>query len=235
MSVGRGVPVKTPRRLALSAVGVMVASQSASGGVLDPLSPIERAQIDAGVPIVKSREMAGSSWPAVTVYQLVDATPEEAMAIFTDFGEQASYLRDCCGLLESRVIDPAVNGDRRTQRVLYELQVPVVSNERYELREELSRGSDGSYSVAWTKVSRGGHSAGIVGRAVFEPRHGKTVFSYYNYTRMTEPGAGFFAGQSVERAQRTVTAMARHMEQERRSGGAGFLRDLARLRAALGT
>jgi len=218
----------------MSALGVMVASQSAHARVLDQLSAAELALVDKGVPIVKSQDMPGSSWPAVTVYQLVNITPEEAMAVFTDYGEQASYLRSCCGVLESRVLDGAVGGNKRVQRVLYELEVPVVSNERYELREEMAKGPNGSYSVTWRKVSTGGHSDDIVGRATFEPRAGKTVFSYNNFTRINEFGAGFFANQSVERTQRTVAAMAQHMEKEQASGGVGFQRDLFRLRAALG-
>ena len=226
--------MKAPRRVMMSALGVMVASQSASARVIDQFSAAEIAQLDRGVPVVKSQEMPGSSWPAVTVYQLVNTTPEEAMAVFSNFGEQASYLRGCCGVLQSRVIDAAVGGNRRVQRVLYELEVPVVSNERYELREELSKGPGGSYSVIWRKVSTGGHSDDIVGRATFEPRGGKTVFSYYNFTRISELGAGFFAGQSVERAQRTVVEMARHMEKMKAGGTVDFQRDLFRLRAALG-
>lgn len=225
--------MKAPRRVMMSALGVMVASQSASARVVDQLSAAEIAQLDRGVPVVKTQDMPDSSWPAVTVYQLVNTTPEEAMAVFTDFGEQASYLRACCGVLQSRVIDTAVGGNRRVQRVLYELEVPVVSNERYELREELSKGPGGSYSVSWRKVSTGGHSDDIVGRATFEPRGEKTVFSYYNFTKISEFGAGFFANQSVERAQRTVVEMARHMEKEQASGGVDFQRDLFRLRAAL--
>ena len=226
--------MKAPRRVTMSALGVLVASQSAMASVLDPLSVAERVEIDKGEVIVKSQDMPGSSWPSVTVYQLVNTTPEEAMAVFTNYGEQATYLRGCCGVLESRVLDAAVGGDRRIQRVLYELEVPVVANERYELREEMSKGPSGSYSVTWRKVSTGGHSDDIVGRATFEPRGGKTAFSYNNFTKINEFGAGFFADQSVERTQKTVEVMAKQMEKEQASGGAGFQRDLFRLRAALG-
>jgi hypothetical protein len=218
----------------MSALGLMLASPVTSAGVLDSLSAAERREIDAGAPVVKTQNIPGSSWPAVNVYQLVNATPEEAMADFTDYDEQASYLRDCCGVLRSQVLDPAVGGDRRVQRVLYELEVPVVSNERYELREEMSKQPDGSYRVVWGKVSKGGHSDAIFGRAVFEPRNGKTVFNYYNFTRMNTTGAGLFADESVKRAAKTVSVMARHMEQERSSGGSRFQANLQRVRAALG-
>ncbi len=133
-------------------------ASAASAGVLDDLTPAERLLVDGGTPLVKSRDVSGSSWPSVFVYQIVNTTPEKAMAIFTDYGQQASYLKACCNVLVSRVLDPAVDGDLTTQRVLYEIAVPIVSNERYELREEMSRGEDGSYRVVWVKVSAGGHT-----------------------------------------------------------------------------
>lgn len=233
MSVRRGVPVKTFHRVALSALGLMFASKSASAGAIDQLSEVDRLQLAAGMTIVKTRDMPGSSWPAVSVYQLVKTTPEVAMADFTDYSLQASYLKECCGLLMSSVLDSAVGGDRRVQRVLYELEVPIVSNERYELREEMSR-EDDSYRVVWGKVSTGGHSEGIFGRAMFEPYNGKTLFYYYNFTKITTMGAGLFSGESVKRTQRTVTAMAKHMEQQATSGGPRLRENLERVRTALG-
>jgi hypothetical protein len=226
--------VKALHRTVLLSLGLLLASPIASASVLDPLSTAERVQLDAGVAVVRSQDMPGSNWPAVSVYQIVNTTPETAMAIFTDYGAQVDYLRSCCGVLQSRVLDPAVGGDLRVQRVLYELEVPVVSNERYELREEMAKVEGGGYRVSWGKVSTGGHSESIFGRAVFEPLGGKTVFYYYNFTRMTAFGSGVFSGESVKRTQKTVSAMGRHMEQVSAEGGARQEDNVARVRAALG-
>lgn len=226
--------MKALRCAAVVALASMLAPAIASAGTIDSLPAADRLQILAGVAVVHTQDLAGSSWPGVTVYQLVNAAPEAAMAIFTDYDEQASYLKDCCGDLQSRVLDRAVGGDPRVQRVLYEIEVPVVSNERYELREEMSREAGGSYRVTWRKVSAGGHTDAIVGYALFEPHDGKTVFTYNSTTWITAFGAGVFADASVTRTQETATTIARHIEQESAGGGAGFQADLARLRAALG-
>lgn len=221
-------------RIALSVLGLMLGSPAASASVLDQLSVSNRSLVEAGMPVVVTQDIDGLSWPAVSVYQLVNAAPEEAMADFSDFSAQASYLKECCGLLQSRVLDSAVGGDRRVQRVRYEIEVPVMANELYELREELSRGDDGSYRVVWGKVSSGGRSDSIFGRAVFEPHHGKTLFYYYNFTKINAIGAGLFASESVKRTRKTVTAMARHIEQQSAGQGARLRENLARVRAALG-
>lgn len=226
--------MKARYRIALSIVAGMFASRVASAGVIDTLSLAERLRLEAGGSVVRTENIAGSAWPATTVIRLVNAPPEAAMAVFTDFSEQASYLKDCCGVLRSQILDLAVGGDRRVQRVLFELEVPIVSNERYELREELSKGEGGSYRVVWGKVSSGGHSDAIFGRALFEPYNGKTVFTYYNFTRINALGAGVFADASVARTDKTVGAMARQIELESASGGPRFEADLARLRGVLG-
>jgi hypothetical protein len=226
--------VNARHRIAVSALGLLLVSGAAFASAIDSLSVADRLLVESGSTVVRTQAMPGSSWPAVTVYQLINATPEAAIAVFTDYDAQASYLKDCCGVLQSRVVNAAVGGDPRVQRVLFELEVPVVSNERYELREEISRGADGSYRVVWGKVSSGGHSDAIFGRALFEPYAGRTLFTYYNYTKITGFGAGAFADASVTKTRTTVNAIARHIEQESASGGARFQANLARLRAAVG-
>lgn len=226
--------MKAPRWVALCALGLMFASIGASAGVLDALSREQQRKVEAGESVVESHKVAGSAFPATTVYHLVNASPEEAMAVITDYGDQASYLKACCGLLKSEVVDPAVSGDKRVQRVRYELEVPIFSNETYELHEKMKKDPDGTYRITWQKVSVGGHSDDITGHAVFEPHNGKTILRYFNFTRVSTFGAGLFAGQAVERAVKTVDAMAQHIEKERGEGGPRFQADLARVRAALG-
>ncbi|APR83698.1 Hypothetical protein A7982_09047 [Minicystis rosea] len=217
---------------ALAAAAVSLAAPSALANLYDRLPARSRAALDRGAQVVRTQEMEGSKWPAVTVYQLVAVPPEVAMAVFTDFGGQAAYLKDCCGLLQSIVKDPAVDGDPRVQRVFYEIAVPVFSNEQYELLETLAKNTDGSYSVTWRKIGTGGHSDDIVGQAIFEPQGDGTLLYYNNFVKMNAVGAGLFAGRSVDATKTTIRAMARNMEERYAAGGRRLRDDLARLRAA---
>jgi len=216
----------------LTGLAVALAAPAAAAELFDKLPARVRAQRERGEQVVRTQEMGGSKWPAVTVYQLAAVPPEVAMAVFTDFAEQPSYLRACCGLVRAVVRDAAVGENPRVQRVFYELEVPIFSNERYELLETLSKGQDGSYSVTWKKIGEGGRSDDIVGRAYFEPRGNGTLFSYYNYVKMNAFGSGPLAGQSVDRTKRTIDAMTRHMEKRYAAGGRRLRADIARLRAA---
>jgi hypothetical protein len=219
----------------LAGLAVALAAPLASAELFERLPATARAQLQRGEQVVRTQDMEESKWPAVTVYQLVSVPPEAAAAIFTNFAAQPGYLRECCGLVQAVVRDPAVGGDPRVQRVFYELEVPVFANERYELIETLSRGEGGSYSVTWKKVGGGGRSEDIVGRAYFEPHGNGTLFLYYNYVKMNAFGAGAFSGQSVDRTRTTVDAMVKHMQEVYAAGGRRLRDDIERLRGALGS
>jgi hypothetical protein len=220
---------------AMAALTITLVARGALAGMFEQLPDDVRARLERGEQVVRTESKEGSAWPAVTVYQMVAASPEEAMAVFTDYGAQASYLGDCCGLLQSVVRDAAVGDDPRAQRVFYEVSVPVVGKDQYELVEVMSKGDDDSYGVSWRKVGGGGHSEAISGRAHFEPHHYKTLFYYHNFAKVNAFGAGLFSDWSVDKTKTTVDAMSKHMEQMHASGGAELEAEIARLHAALGS
>lgn len=219
----------------LTGLAVALAAPGASAELFDKLPARSRAQLERGEQVVRTQDMEGSKWPAVTVFQLASVPPEIAAAVFTDFAAQPSYLHNCCGLIQAIVKNPAVGGNPRVQRVFYEIEVPVFANERYELLETISKGEDGTYSVTWKKIGSGGRADDVVGRADFEPHGDGTMFVYYNYVKMNAFGSGAFADQSVERTALTVNAMVKHMQHVYTSGGRRLRADVARLRQALGT
>lgn len=218
----------------LVALAVSLAAPAASAGLFDKLPARTQAQIDRGEQVVRTQDVDGSKWPAVTIYQLAAVPPEVAMAVFTDFTEQPNYLRDCCGLVSARIVDAAVGGDPRVLRVAFELSVPIFSNERYELMERLSKEEDGSYRVTWRKVGSGGHADDIVGEAYFEPHGEGTLISYYSSVKMSVFGSGVFASRSVQRTRRTLNAFIKQMHDEYAAGGRRMRNDIARLRAIFG-
>lgn len=218
----------------LTGLAVALAAPVASADIFENLPARSRAQLERGEQVVRTQDMEGSKWPAVTIYQLVSVPPEIAVAVFTNFAAQPNYLRDCCGLIQAVIKDPAVGGNPRVQRVFYEIQVPIFANERYELLETLSKGEGGSYLVSWKKVGESGRADDIVGRATFEPHGNGTLFAYYNYVKMNAFGSGPLAGQSVDRTKSTVDAMVKHMQSEYTASGRRLRSEVARLRQALG-
>src|SRR5919201_317961 len=129
----------------------------------DELSPAQQAVVDSGGQVFSTKKLEGSPWPAAFVYQYIDATPEEAAAVFTDYERHATFAPKLKRSKISRVIDP------RTVEVDFELNVPLVKDERYTTRHVLSTYDGGaSYRVDWTLV-RASSTKANVGHVRFEP------------------------------------------------------------------
>lgn len=177
-------------------------------------------------------ERQGSPWPAVTVYVFVDATPEEATALFIDYNAHQSYIPTVRRSRISRVID------RSTVEVDYAIDLPVVSDVEYTVRNHLVAEGPGAYRVDWTLIKATSVRA-ILGHARFTPftndRTGRagTLMEYYDFVT---PGSrlakiGFIRNRAIRQVEGTARAIARKVESERKNGE---LKDrIAALRAAL--
>src|SRR5688500_4857069 len=161
------------------------------GRAYDELTTEQRSAFDGREQVFVRRDVAGSPWPAVVVYQYIDASPEAAAAVFIDYESHRSYIPGVRQSRVSAVVDPA------TVEVDYVLNVPLVSDERYTVRNHLcSYGGGESYVVEWTLV-RASSTKATTGQARFEPhldpqrnQHG-TVLVYSNFVTPGSRVAGF--------------------------------------------
>lgn len=193
------------------------------------------ALTQAGAQDIVREQRAGSPWPAVTVVTWVDASPEEAAAIFIDYARHVEFIPSTKLSRVSRV-HSAVDVE-----VDYVVALPIVSDESYTVRDRLSRDSAGGYRVDWTLV-RASSTRGTVGHARFTPaQHPQTGrpgtrFEYHNFVT---PGSriaslGFVRNRALREMEQTAAAFARRFESQRQNPGA--IRALvASLRAALAT
>jgi hypothetical protein len=175
-----------------------------------------------------------SPWPAVTIVTYVNATPEESAAIFIDYASHADFIPSTKLSRVSRVHAPA------DVEVDYVVALPIVSDERYTVRDRLSRDGSG-YRVDWTLV-RASSTKATVGHARFtaaiHPKTGKpaTRFEYHNFVT---PGSrlasmGFIKNRALKEMEQTAAAFAKRFETQRLNLQTMSSR-IAALRAALGT
>lgn len=173
-----------------------------------------------------------SPWPAVTIVTYVDATPEEAAAIFTDYSRHIDFVPST---KLSRISKVHSGND---VEVDYIVALPIVSDEEYTVRDRLSRDSAG-YRVDWTLV-RASSTKGTIGHARFtpaiNPKTGKpgTRFEYHNFVTPGSriAGIGFIKNRALKEMERTAAAFARRFESERRDSAA-MQRRIMVLRSAL--
>jgi len=180
-----------------------------------------------------SREQRPTSpWPAVTIVTYVDATPEEAAAVFVDYARHIEFIPSTKVSRVSRVHSAT------DVEVDYVVALPIVSDEAYTVRDRLSRDSAG-YRVDWTLV-RASSTKGTVGHARFtsgvNPKTGKpgTRFEYHNFVTPGSriAGMGFIKNRALKEMEQTAAAFATRFEKLHRDPGV-MQPLLASLRAAL--
>ncbi len=200
------------------------------------LSAQQLADIDRGAQVFLTWEVAGLPWPRACVFQYVDATPEEAAAVFTNYARHTAYIPGVRKAKVSRVIDQV------TAEVDYTLDVPMVADEDYTVRDHLSTHDAGaSYKVEWTLV-RATSTKATEGNVRFEPHHASapvrdgTLMAYCN---LVTPGSSlarlrFIRSRALAQVRATARAIVVETERERANDRARLATELQILRTALG-
>lgn len=193
-----------------------VVTATAARAEAQGLDSAQYAAIASGRQVVVAEKVAGSSWPRVTVYQFIAASPEEATAVFLQYESHASFLPNVKRSYISLVLDSA------TVEVDYVLNVPIVADESYTVRNRLtslrfdSTGDARNYRVEWTLV-RASSTKAADGYALFEPYRDGTLLTYRN---LVVPGSrlaglGFIRGRAQREVEATVRAIAARVAKAR--------------------
>ena len=178
----------------------------AQAAIYDGLSDDEKNQVQAGSQVVKTVDVAGASWPKVTVYQYVKATPEEVMGVFTDYERATSYMG---GLTKAKI---SKRIDARTVEIDYLLALPLVADEWYTVRDTLSDYDNGhAYQVAWSLV-KAYSTRSSEGAMKVEAMGSGSIISYYNFVVSNRAGAGFLYKKAIARVKDSVRDIQREVE-----------------------
>ena len=214
---------------------VCAATRSSAQGA-DSLTAEQRSLIDGGGQLFLTEPLPGSPWPRARAFQYIDATPEEAAAVFADYERQTTYIPGVKKSKIARVVD------RGTAEVDYTLAVPVLPDEHYTVRDSVSAdGAGGGYRVDWVLL-RASSTKATVGNARFVPHRNErtgrdgTLFIYTNFVTPGSrlAGLGFVKARALRQMRETVSAVVRQVEAERRADPALLQRQVAELRAAVG-
>jgi hypothetical protein len=166
-------------------------------------------------------------WPRVRVFQLVRATPEEVAAVFFDYENSKSYIPDLLHSRISKTVTPLV------LEVDYEVDVPILSDEAYTARNELSAIHGGGFHVSWILL-RALQTKGAEGNLRIEP-HGD-YDSVIRYTNLVTPSSGMakvLKTLALARMRKTVESIAREVESQKKNHPRELARQVAALREAL--
>jgi hypothetical protein len=156
-----------------------------------------------------------SPWPRSTVYQFIDATPEQSAAVLADYALAQEYVPK---VKSSRVLH-TVNGETDVE---YVISIPIYPDERSVSRERVSM-VGAEYHVEWHTVIDSVSKGSVTkGHATFRPM---------TNTRTGRPGtlmihdqsvvpASMFArvpmvrSRAIEASRQTAEAVRRQVEHE---------------------
>ena len=219
------------------AIGVLVTAGAQRGRAqaAHELTADQRATIDDGRQVFLTWDVSGSAWPRACVYQHIDAMPEEAAAVFTNYERHLAFIPNLRKARVSRVISPV------TAEVDYTLRVPIVADEQYTVRDHLSSYNGGvSYKIEWTLV-RATSTKATEGSVRFEPHRSEraqrdgTLMAYCN---LVTPGSrlarlSFIRSKAMAQVREAAEAIVAEVERECAGNRALLEGELRALRSAL--
>lgn len=209
--------------MAVSAVGV----STGFGGILEELDAAGRKAVDGGRHVAVHDEIEGEPWPRVKIYARVEATPEEVAAVFFDYATAKTYIPD---VIDSRI---SKRVSARSLEVDYEVDVPILPDERYTALNEIRTIEGGGYVISW-RLLRALQTKGAVGNLRVEPcGEGEAVICYTNLVTPGSSMAKVLRSLALKRMDSTVEAIVEKVEEQRQKHPAALAKQVEALRAAL--
>lgn len=179
---------------------------TASAGLLDGLTPAQKARVEAGEIVYTPQQVAKMPWPRAVVYRTVAASPQEVMAVFTNYAAAPEFVPNVVQATIVRTIQPG------QQEVRYELSVPLLPNEVYTATNTLSRREGGKVlEVSW-RAGEARYFRSSIGKIEVAPNGNGSII---RYTNLVDPGTRFASllkGTAEKQIKETVDAIARRVE-----------------------
>lgn len=178
--------------------------------IYDELNDSQKANLQKGEQVVLSQEI-GKPWPKVTVYQRLDATPEESMAVMADCDRHLTFFKD---ILRSTISQRL---SKSTFIVDYTLHLPwPLPDEKYTLKDQLSLTSNRStYLLNWTMV-RADTTHDIQGNVRFETLGTGSIMAYQNLVVPDSQLASLMKGRAIQAVKDAAHSLVKQIYNEKK-------------------
>ncbi len=176
----------------------------AGAGILDALDPVQRAELDKGELVVRSKDVEGGPWPQLMVYTRVDGPVAAVEKVFRDYAGASSYIPN---LIAADVLE---RPDPDTYIVRYTQKIPILGQTSNTVRNIYSHPGRGLV-VAWNLIES--TDADISkGELRVEPDGNGSVLRYTNYVKPKSSFAVLAKSAALGEVKRTVTAIKSESE-----------------------
>jgi hypothetical protein len=200
-----------------------------------PLSAEQLAQVERGEAVQVLQALPESPWPRSTVYQFIEATPEQSAAVLSDYALQSKYIPK---VKRSKVLATR-NGETDVQ---YVFSIPVYPDEHSISRQRVVV-AGAEYRVEWhTVVDSAAKGSVTNGSATFRPwtnpRTGRTG-TLMIHDQGVVPASMFarvpmVRNKAIEASREAAAAIRKQVEHEVLKDSALLQAQVTRMRATVG-
>lgn len=193
----------------------------------EPFSDEERAKLLNYELLLETRPVKDAPWPEVTFRRLIDASPEECAAVFSNYPDQVNYSPNLVEVKPLKHVTPT------EVHVSFKMNMPwPVSDTVTVTGNRLSRLEDGTYQVEWYLV-KSDSSKESRGSARFSPYNGKTLYRYRSFNFPTSSLARLIKGKMIKSTGKSVTAYIAYLEKVKKENPALMKRYITEMNRAL--
>lgn len=198
--------------LALSLSSLAFAQKvNLSNELTSELSKDEIGQLEKGEIIQLTKDKEGSSWPEITQYLLVEATPLESMGIFSALDYQKDYVPN---VLKSKPIKHLSAVEVLTE---YEMHVPFPLSNAHYTHGSIVHNYGDDYELTWYKV-QSTSTEEVKGSAYFSPYKNKTLFRYRSYIKPKSMFGSLVKKIMLKDVKTSINSIRTHIEKLKKEG-----------------
>ncbi|OUR96956.1 hypothetical protein A9Q84_11510 [Halobacteriovorax marinus] len=167
-------------------------------------------QLEKGETILQKEKVETSAWPKIHIYQIVDASPLESLAIFLALDHQKNYLP---AVIVSRPIKHISATEVLTE---YELELPwPLTNTTYTHGSNFKKENDKHYQANWYMVESESTEK-VEGYAIFKEYKGKTLMEYHNAVKPKSIFAGIVRDMMIKDTKASLLAIKIEIERAKK-------------------
>ncbi len=190
-------------------VGVLLCL-SAFAGIIDEMTPEEKAKFLATGQVTRSVPNPGSVWPEETIICKVPEDFRHAAALFTDYEAHPRCFPDVEMACVSQVVDS------QTRQVDYRLRLPLTLGEENYTMEDRVACDDASCRVSWRLVRADTIKASQGSATFYSAGEGESILVYKSAVKPGRPGSRFFVRQAAGALRKTVGSFVPYLQKIQR-------------------
>jgi hypothetical protein len=154
--------------------------------------------------VLKVKDIPKSSWPEITLFILIDATPIESMGIFSALDYQKNYVPN---VIKSK---PVKNISPTEVLTEYEMHVPFPLGNPVYTHGSIVHKYDEDYELTWY-MFESSSTEEVKGSAYFTAAQGKTLFRYKSFIRPKSIFGSFVKSFMLRDVKATIFAIRDHI------------------------